>query len=110
MSAYRAEMRAEKEYRRRLIHRQAVADPYQYGLPAAEKRRMNREAMARLVAMDAAEPELFPGEAPGAVTTTIAPPSRPTCPRCGQVFRRNGNGLRWHLENRPDCGQKGAMQ
>ncbi len=25
---------------------------------------------------------------------------RPSCPHCGQMFRRGGNGLAWHLANR----------
>lgn len=31
---------------------------------------------------------------------------RPGCPRCGQSFRKSGVGYRWHIENRPQCGQK----
>lgn len=29
--------------------------------------------------------------------------ARPTCPRCGQTFRKSGNGHAWHVANRPDC-------
>lgn len=34
---------------------------------------------------------------------SIAPAGRPSCPRCGQTFRKHGAGLVWHVDNRPDC-------
>lgn len=41
--------------------------------------------------------------APPALISTAPSADRPTCPRCGQTFRKSGNGLAWHVANRPDC-------
>lgn len=34
------------------------------------------------------------------------PATRPTCERCGQVFRLHGTGYSWHVANRPDCARR----
>lgn len=39
-----------------------------------------------------------------AAVAAPGPTERPTCPRCGQMFRKSGAGLAWHVANRPDCG------
>jgi hypothetical protein len=51
------------------------------------------------------EPEPEPDVEPVAPILAPVPEStgRPTCPRCGQVFRKSGAGLAWHVANRPDC-------
>lgn len=44
--------------------------------------------------------------APEPVLAAVAPvqtAERPTCERCGQTFRKSGNGAEWHRLNRPDC-------
>lgn len=40
---------------------------------------------------------------PAPVLTVVQPAQRPTCERCGQVFRMHGTGAEWHRVNRPDC-------
>lgn len=39
------------------------------------------------------------------VLTIVRTATRPTCERCGQVFRKSGAGLAWHVANRPDCAR-----
>lgn len=46
--------------------------------------------------------------APTAVPTAAPSAGRPTCPRCGQTFRKSGAGYAWHVANRPDCAQSRA--
>ncbi len=53
-------------------------------------------AHAAMAAILEPEPEAPAPSAPAA-------DGRPTCPRCGQTFRKSGAGLAWHLANRPDC-------
>lgn len=51
------------------------------------------------IAASASEPTVEPIALPAPVALA----TRPTCPRCAQVFRVKGTGLAWHLANRPDC-------
>lgn len=39
------------------------------------------------------------------VPAPVQPSARPTCERCGQVFRVKGAGAEWHRVNRPDCAR-----
>lgn len=39
------------------------------------------------------------------VLSIVQPSQRPTCERCGQVFRVKGAGAEWHRVNRPDCAR-----
>jgi len=43
---------------------------------------------------------------PAPVLTVVQPAERPTCERCGQVFRLHGTGAEWHRANRPDCATR----
>jgi hypothetical protein len=55
---WRNRERAERRrWRQRVVIRPFSADPYTYGMTPAEKRRVNREAMAALVAMGDRWPE-----------------------------------------------------
>ncbi len=79
--------------------------------------RQNEEAMRRLNheppawADEAPPPEPWedPDYRPDAPTLAIVPSARPTCPRCGQSFRRSGNGHAWHVANRPDCAKRHSI-
>lgn len=55
------------------------------------------------VAMIAEPVDTAPAPILAAVTAPEPGAGRPTCPRCGQTFRKSGAGLSWHLANRPDC-------
>jgi hypothetical protein len=56
-------------------------------------------------------PEPIPARRPAVVEPIPVPrpalvvvrDGRPSCPRCGQTFRKNGTGATWHAINRPDC-------
>ncbi len=64
------------------------------------------EAIAEAQRIIAALPE------PAAIVAPVvasAPVARPTCHRCGQLFRKSGSGLAWHLANRPDCAGTGNI-
>jgi hypothetical protein len=54
--------------------------------------------------------DCYEQDAPAPALTVVPTPEptapsagRPTCPRCGQTFRKSGTGYAWHLANRPDC-------
>lgn len=49
------------------------------------------------------DPVAEPAPAPTLSAVPAPVDGRPTCPRCGQTFRKSGAGLAWHLTNRPDC-------
>lgn len=55
---------------------------------------------------------------PARVERRVSPPApvpaptrsdRPTCERCGKVFRRSGVGLAWHRANNPHCTRRLAV-
>jgi hypothetical protein len=85
-----------------------VAEMDAYAADAAELR---AEMLADAVTVGDDDPGARPvapvdDTAPVATLTAVPAPAadgRPTCPRCGQTFRKSGAGLAWHVANRPDC-------
>jgi len=77
--------------------------------PSKHKRAPRKAAPVKRPRLSAVPPTADPAAAPTAE-------GRPTCPRCGQSFRkpRHGQtgsvGLTWHLENRPSCAADKSRQ
>lgn len=63
---------------------------------------------AGLIPAPEPEPASIAPEPAAPVLTVVQPDGRPTCERCGQVFRKHGTGAEWHRVNRPDCASTAA--
>jgi hypothetical protein len=70
----------------------------------SRKARARRTTPTAIPSADALDAVRAPAPMPVlAALPPVLADGRPTCERCGQVFRKHGTGYAWHVANRPDC-------